>query len=583
MATADEILATMAEADETSQVFVIDNDLRIISPPAGVAVLGVESDDDVHRLYFEMPCHFCNVDLSKFHCYIHYRNANKEPDMYVVTDTAVDGDCIKFSWLVGRHAAKYKGDVQFIVCLKEIESGNVTREFNTTLASLPVLEGLPAQPTSEEEETVRDVIQQLLAIIDDKTAIAIDSVAAEGATQIEAVRKAGTEVNTSIPPDYTETVKEVNRLGRETAPAIECEATGSVVTVTDAAEQPVVELISHIEPVQAGSGDPSPDNVRPISGWDKVNTYRTGANLAGEVVKAALASVGGDMEEIVCNESYRSIFLPVVQNTTYTIRRMAIDTDMRFRTAFTSEKATVGKNASLVGRSVHADNETVLTVTAPAGARFLYVYVNNAGKDIDLSQYSIVVGDVAGEFDPYNGQFLTADLPETVYGGTLDWTTGVLTLSKKRYHIDGTSVPTLVSSETSNNRVAYTLDAMSTDYNTQDAICNNCAYKTSVYYDTATDVGFCKNRRNLYFRLSPDVDGTNMQAIQTYFAANPTDVVYTLAEPYTIQLTPQQLDTLRGTNNLWSDCGDTSVVYVADTKMYIDNKLAAISAAMLNL
>jgi hypothetical protein len=66
-----------------------------------------------------------------------------------------------------------------------------------------------------------------------------------------------------------------------------------------------------------------------------------------------------------------------------------------------------------------------------------------------------------------------------------------------------------------------------------------------------------------------------------YEAGTPLEVVYELANPYTIQLTPQQLSTLKGMNNVWSDCGSTELSYIADTKLYIDKKIAAIAAALL--
>jgi len=49
-------------------------------------------------------------------------------------------------------------------------------------------------------------------------------------------------------------------------------------------------------------------------------------------------------------------------------------------------------------------------------------------------------------------------------------------------------------------------------------------------------------------------------------------VVYELATPQTYQLTPQQIQTLLGRNNVWSD-GDVSVEYVADPKRYIDKMI----------
>lgn len=48
-----------------------------------------------------------------------------------------------------------------------------------------------------------------------------------------------------------------------------------------------------------------------------------------------------------------------------------------------------------------------------------------------------------------------------------------------------------------------------------------------------------------------------------------TKLVYPRAEPVIYQLTPQQITSLLGANNVWSDTGDTEVTYVADPKMYI--------------
>lgn len=142
MATANELLSSVDE-----QVFIIDADLRTIIIPSTITNLGVESDDEVLRIPFRMPAHYCGIDLSTFVIRINYLNANNEPDVYEVTDSEVQlDDTITFSWLVGRHAAEYKGDVHFIVCLKDIDdSGIVLREFNTTVATLPILEGLETE------------------------------------------------------------------------------------------------------------------------------------------------------------------------------------------------------------------------------------------------------------------------------------------------------------------------------------------------------------------------------------------------------------------------------------------------------
>lgn len=175
-----QILAEMesnpeAYAAEESNVLVIDNDLRTIAIPEGIKNLGVESDDDVHRLYFQMPKTYGEFDLSTFDIRINYKNGNIG-DVYAVEDKKAEGDVITFSWLVGRNAVKTKGTTQFIVCLKKSDaSGVVQQEFNTTVASLNVLEGL--ETAEQVIQANADIIEQILKKIDGLTSISQEDIA----------------------------------------------------------------------------------------------------------------------------------------------------------------------------------------------------------------------------------------------------------------------------------------------------------------------------------------------------------------------------------------------------------------------
>lgn len=157
MATADELLSTI----DTDKTLIIDKDLRTIIIPSSVKNLGVESDDDVLRLKFSMPRMYGDVDLSDFSIYINYMNAKNTGDVYVVDDKTIADDTITFSWLVGRVALAYKGSVRFIVCMKKHDdNSNVIQEYNTTIASLPVLEGLETGETVIQQNP--DIIEMLL-------------------------------------------------------------------------------------------------------------------------------------------------------------------------------------------------------------------------------------------------------------------------------------------------------------------------------------------------------------------------------------------------------------------------------------
>ena len=57
-------------------------------------------------------------------------------------------------------------------------------------------------------------------------------------------------------------------------------ASGPIVSINDAQAAPLRSLLVNIDPVQEGTGDPSPDNVRPISGWDGMTVYHSGADTS---------------------------------------------------------------------------------------------------------------------------------------------------------------------------------------------------------------------------------------------------------------------------------------------------------------
>ena len=162
----EEALEQAEVQEEEEELFVIDNELRTITIPSNIQNVGVESDEDVRRLRFQMPKQYGEVDLSAFDVRVNYLNANKEGDVYVVTDKEVSGDHMTFSWLLSRNAMAYKGTIRFIVCLKKTDDQGVTQqEFNTTIAQLTVLEGL--ETTEKMIQENKDLIEAILKQLDD--------------------------------------------------------------------------------------------------------------------------------------------------------------------------------------------------------------------------------------------------------------------------------------------------------------------------------------------------------------------------------------------------------------------------------
>lgn len=258
--------AVVADA-QTEDICVIDSNLRIASIPESFKVLGVEHDKDVRVVQFRMPKLYKNIDLSTFAISVNYQNANGIKDRYLVTDKNVSSDYIEFSWTVGSAATKYKGDTKFIVCMRLTGAeGVIEKEFNTTLATMTVLEGLEVDnPVIEQEE--KDIIAQLLQIVDDKSKEAVQAVTAEGTKQIKAVQDAAKEaVKNEAEEAVRETVQEsIDTITAETEKQKElivAEGTKQIERVTEEGTKQVEivqgaaqEIVADREQIQTNKQD----------------------------------------------------------------------------------------------------------------------------------------------------------------------------------------------------------------------------------------------------------------------------------------------------------------------------------------
>lgn len=160
MATAEELLRVA-----TDPILTIDVMSRKITIPKTISLLGVESDESVQKLKFSMPRHYNGIDLSEYDIRINYENAKGEGDVSAGADVNVTSDTITFTWIVGRFAVMYEGNVTFVVCLRKIDdNGDVVNEFNTTRTTLPVAKGLET-----DESAVMDANPDVI------TAIAVET------------------------------------------------------------------------------------------------------------------------------------------------------------------------------------------------------------------------------------------------------------------------------------------------------------------------------------------------------------------------------------------------------------------------
>lgn len=160
----------------------------------------------------------------------------------------------------------------------------------------------------------------------------------------------------------------------------------------------------------------------------------------------------------------------------------------------------------------------------------------------------------------------------TVYGGSLDVTSGVLTVTHAITTLDG-------SQGSSSFRVSAKTGYTQTEWYDYRAIgIIGATIISDKFTSTGGEiptvlygVGGSPNGERCFFGL-PDTVTTTAEA-NTWFENNPTVIVYPIATPTTYQLTPTQISAIVGTNNIFTDTnGDTSVMYACSLKDYIDGQ-----------
>lgn len=174
-------------------------------------------------------------------------------------------------------------------------------------------------------------------------------------------------------------------------------------------------------PKQAGSGDPSPENVRPITGYDSVRVNVQGAQLCDNTRLTIGGLNGATGAEYATETRIRVPFIHVVAGQTYTISGYSglnianasfYDENQNFISAFKlTSTFTVADGASYVRLSFSKPDQSNFT---------------NSELEQLKQTFMFSFGSTPTPYEPYQpGTTATLTPPETIYGGTVDAVTGV--------------------------------------------------------------------------------------------------------------------------------------------------------------
>lgn len=269
-----------------------------------------------------------------------------------------------------------------------------------------------------------------------------------------------------------------------------------------------------------------------------------GKNLLDKnnVINGYFGSSGGNTV-ITSNSNARIVWMPCKPNTTYTCHKM--QGGNRFDIYATQDEPEVG---GVVTKTTAITGNTYLKkVTTPENAKYLCMFVWLASADPNITTQdmldSVMVeeGDVTpSAYEPYNN---------SVYGGSLDLVSGVLTLTHAEY--EATWGERQAESDIGSN-VRGRFTAPVTFVAGTNASTGACSVAPWYYGYSDDSTHFYNHNGNTYVFLPEGTpDSTEIQ------------IVGKLAEPITVQLTPAQASAFVGNNTFWTNTtGDLTIKYL---------------------
>lgn len=334
---------------------------------------------------------------------------------------------------------------------------------------------------------------------------------------------------------------------------------GSVISVSDALAMPAVSLIADINAVQNLNGYDSPwpagggkNKFDPSEAQNNkwVNSS-TGAieNVNGYWVTGYIPVTSGDVVRCPTKGSARNAWY---------------NTDK-------SQATYVSYSGAGNGITAPADGFIVLTVKEsnfPFGSDSEFVVTRN-DADLTYAPYSNIC-PISGwsnvnvyreaQYDAGATPYATINLNGTVYGGSLDVTTGVLTVTHGFITLVGGNEATYSNNGHTINSTRCIVTISGKANGVDNMTSNRFAYTNSGDYYGRMLGRAASN--NVEFYLPPSVS-TNVADQKAWFADNPTEVCFELATPQTVQLSPTTVRMLAGNNTLWANSGDSELQYWA--------------------
>ena len=325
-----------------------------------------------------------------------------------------------------------------------------------------------------------------------------------------------------------------------------------IMTFNDGGDNiPVNKLLVAVTAQQAGSGTPSPSNPRAITGWSQAQIMITGKNAYSKtlVVGQRANSTTGAVETYAngaCTD-----YMSVKGGADYYLSGLTNELN--------SYVSFYDQNKTYISRT-NSGAVTTRDFTTPDNACYCILsIVKVTGQTADISIVSSLTpqlefGTTATTYEAYKGITVVIPFGDTYYGAVLDVTNGKLTVTHgildmgsvnwTRVQVDTYYVFYYVASDKAEN-----YNFICSCYNAVEKVRSNLSDLEMGTYNSTNEMNRFTVRDDSY------TDGNTFQTAMTG-----QKIVYELATPIIINLTPAQIATLSGLNNIYADCGDIQLL-----------------------
>lgn len=297
------------------------------------------------------------------------------------------------------------------------------------------------------------------------------------------------------------------------------------------------------------------ENICPISGWTGANVTRAGKNLLIEGY--TYGNIDNSGEDRGTSQNYiRTVnYTPIRPSTTYYVHVNYTPQNYTqlYRLEYDANKTLLNRIQLINGNTQTEFVRSFTTTDKTAYIRFFY-YSGTTFTTYENLKIWLTLDEVT-DYEPSAATVYPVTWSEagTVYSGEVDIVSGELTVTHRMANMGDISWNYISSSDifyaNVTTKKAGLKNVISSLYATSDSTgaAANIGEGEIRGMATVSQIAFRDSRFPKQSGVIAELDGVQM--------------LYELATPQTYQLTPTQVLTLLGVNNVWSDTGNITLEY----------------------